>query len=169
MNTKNFFIGRTVGFIILAVLFVAGYFIASRFLITKDSASETLTNEATVSKETAETTPAPEGKPRFTWIYNYKPDGDYPETDLSLTATYENGATVTKVIDTAQGSCNQYDTRDRDVYAQSEMVICYFAGLGHYYKVVESKGEYLVQRRIFEEGSPDYNPPVLPFETIAQF
>jgi hypothetical protein len=109
-----------------------------------------------------------QGKPTFSWKYATDESGEIPQTTISLIASYPaRGAT--KVIDTIEGTCNAYVSPDADVYAQSEMIICYYAGFGRYYKVVEKNGIYQVQRREFEEASPDYNPPVASFETIATF
>ncbi len=49
------------------------------------------------------------------------------------------------------------------------MIICYYAGLGRYYKVVEDRDGYAVQRRVFEEASPDYDPPPQAYETVVRF
>lgn len=111
----------------------------------------------------------PSGMPTFTWQYSPLLDPDFPKTRITLTATYPNGTTTSKDIDTPDGSCNEYSEPDVDVYDQSTMIICYAAGLGHYYKVVEKGGAYLVMRKTFEEGSPEYNPPQQQFQTIATF
>ena len=163
MNTKNFFTGRTIGFIVV-LLIVVGYALVDHFLIKKNAVE--IIPEETSSTETAV---APVGKPSFAWVFDYNQEGDFPKTSLGLAATYENGVVLTKAIDTPDGSCNVYDDKGKDAYAKADMIICYAAGLGHYYKVVEFDGAYLVQRKTFEEGSPEYNPPVQQFETIAQF
>jgi hypothetical protein len=111
----------------------------------------------------------PTGDPTFTWQYTYTTSGDFPKTHVALTATYPDSTTIKKDIDTPDGSCNEYASPDKDIYPRSTMIICYAAGLGHYYKVVQSNNAYLVQRKTFEEGSPQYTPPELPFETIARF
>lgn len=113
----------------------------------------------------------PVGEPVFAWSYKAVPGNEeIPRTMVSLTATYPDGNKITKEIETVQGeSCNAYPEPDKDVYTKSEMIICYYAGLGHYYKVVEANGKYLVKRKMFEEASPDYNPPQAEFETLAEF
>lgn len=120
----------------------------------------------------AEPTPIVEenlGEPTFLWSYLTGEVDSIPMTEISLTATYENGQTNTKLIDGIEGTCNEYPEPDADVYQNSTMIICYYAGLGHYFKIVKENGHYLVQRRVFEEASPDYDPPVEGFETIATF
>lgn len=107
--------------------------------------------------------------PTFTWSYRTYEDHDIPYTEITLTATYIDGTVERKIIDTIDGSCNTYETTDPDVYSGSTMIICYYAGFGRYYKVIENKGSYLVQRKEFEEASPDYDPPVQSFQTITQF
>lgn len=143
----------------------------SFFVLDKINKQRNLVKNSDEQTEVApEEQKEPEGLPTFSWKLDYTDETEYPETTLFLTATYENGVTNTKEIDTAQGSCNTYDNpKNEEVYKNSEMIICYYAGLGHYYKIVQSENEFLVQRRVFEEGSPEYTPPVLPFETIKTF
>lgn len=164
MNIHEFYQKKAIGFIIVVIVFTIGYFVFSKI------SPKNQVNDGLVSNEVVNEI-APTGKPVFTWDFQRVEDGDYPKTIVSVSAKYENDVIVKKEIDTAQGSCNVYDNPKKEVvYEKSEMIICYFAGLGHYYKIVENQeGKYDVQRRIFEEGSPDYNPPVLPFETIVQF
>ncbi len=105
----------------------------------------------------------------FEWVYTTYTKDEIPRTDISIKATYEDGTTETKKVDTIQGSCNKYTERDADVYPSSQMIICYYAGLGRYYKVVKNENIYRVQRKEFEESSPDYSPPQQTFQTIIQF
>ncbi len=114
-------------------------------------------------------TNTPLGSPTFSWQYTPIDNQDFPKTRITLTATYPDSTTISKEIDTPDGSCNDYSNPDTDTYSQSTMIICYAAGLGHYYKVVEQDDVYLVMRKTFEEGSPEYNPPQQQFETIARF
>jgi len=109
------------------------------------------------------------GEPTFEWKYRTLSGEEIPRTVISLVGEYTDGTVQEEEIDTIAGDCNVYLESDADMYAKSEMIICYYAGLGHYYKVVESTEEYLVQRRVFEEASPDYTPPVESFETVARF
>lgn len=111
----------------------------------------------------------PQGKPTFTWSYTSFEKNEIPRTTISLTAHYPTMATTTKVVDTIEGGCNEYTERDIDVYPESQMIICYYAGFGRYYKVVENGNVYEVKRKEFEEASPDYNPPIAPFTTIVTF
>jgi hypothetical protein len=106
----------------------------------------------------------------FAWSYTTSEKDNIPYTTIRLTASSVGKEPVTKEIDTIEGGCNEYEDRDTDVYQNSIMIICYYAGLGRYYKVVEEDdGGYAVQRKVFEEGSPDYVPPEQNFETIARF
>ncbi|MFZ2555594.1 MAG: hypothetical protein WAZ27_01850 [Minisyncoccia bacterium] len=110
------------------------------------------------------------GRPYFKWTYSAFEAAEIPQTRVGLVATYPNGSTRTKEIDVIEGNCNAYASPDADVYMNSEMIICYYAGFGRYYKVVDIGSDvFEVQRREFEEASPDYNPPVADFETIAEF
>jgi len=114
-------------------------------------------------------TEQPIDAPAFEWSYRDFEDKDIPYTEITLTAFYDNGPAVARTIDTIEGNCNVFEEADGDVYERSTMIICYYAGFGRYYKVVESGEEYLVQRREFEEASPDYNPPQQSFRTIERF
>jgi hypothetical protein len=111
----------------------------------------------------------PLGKPAFEWSYSYSSRSDIPWTTVHITARYPDGATTTKQLETIEGGCNEYEKRDADVYPLSQMIICYYAGLGRYYKVVEEGNGYAVKRKTFEEATPDYNPPVQQFETVTTF
>lgn len=111
----------------------------------------------------------PVGEPIFEWIFEDNTDNpDYVQTNISLKAIYEN-TSITKVVDTAFGSCNLYDGSEKDIYEKSNMILCYAAGLGHYYKIIKQENEYLIQRKIFEEASPEYTPQVNSFVTILVF
>lgn len=162
METKQIIVKVLITLLCIAAI---GYIVTAKIIQTRQTVSDQRQEETTYTEEV----PLPEGAPSFTWELDYTNETEYPQTTLSLNATYENGVVIKKDVDTAQGSCNEYDNRDKDVFKDSQMIICYYAGLGHYYKVVASDTGYNVQRRIFEEGSPDYNPPVLGFETIVTF
>ncbi|MBP9751012.1 MAG: hypothetical protein KBC95_04180 [Candidatus Peribacteraceae bacterium] len=110
----------------------------------------------------------PTSPPAFAWSYEASSREDIPQTTISLTARYEDSTSNTKVVDTIEGDCNDVES-PADAYAKSTMILCYYAGLGRYYKVIDASGSYLVQRKIFEEASPEYDPPELPFETIERF
>lgn len=109
------------------------------------------------------------GTPTFTWSYREFENESIPYTEIVLTATYENASPDTRIIDTVEGNCNAYEPRDPDVYERSTMIICYYAGLGRYFKIVEGAEGYRVQRKVFEEASPDYAPPHQAYETITRF
>lgn len=110
-----------------------------------------------------------EGTLIFTWNYTPLVEKEIPKTRVSLTATAQNGKTNTKEIAVVDGSCNDYPSPDADVYPHSTMIMCYAAGLGHYFKVVEDNMVYRVMEKIFEEGSPEYQPPQESFHEMAQF
>lgn len=105
----------------------------------------------------------------FSWSYQSFEEGEFPYTTISLTGRASDGTTETKEVGVVQGNCNDYVSPDVDVYQNSTMIICYYAGFGEYYKVVEQEDGYTVQRKVFEEASPDYMPPQRPFETVARF
>lgn len=142
--------------LVIMSLIVAYYFFAYPSLPSA-KVSDGVVTTSTVSR----------GKPTFEWSYKPFEKEGIPYTTISLTAKYQDGTSDTKQVDEIDGECNAYETLDADVYVGSTMIICYYAGFGRYYKVVESEGKYAMQRKEFEEGSPEYDPPVLPYETIA--
>lgn len=149
----------SVGFAVLLGILLLGYVVT-----TIDRAEPVPTSPNPVQSNTIQ------GDPAFTWQYETSENQDgIPETKISIAAIYLSGTITRKDVDTVEGNCNEYTETNADMYENSTMIICYYAGLGRYFKVVKSDGSYLVQRRIFEEASPDYNPPVTKFETITTF
>jgi hypothetical protein len=109
------------------------------------------------------------GEPTFTWSYRESDKQGIPYSEINLTAIYANGFSQTKVIDTVEGGCNEYENSDVGVYKKSTMIMCYYAGLGRYFKIVSNEDGYEVQRKIFEEASPEYDPPHRQYETVTRF
>jgi len=143
-------------FVVAAVVVIAGY---NAFWPGVD-----VTVEPVIQREEV-----PHGEPTFSWSYATDETGEIPRTRITLRAMYFDGTSRMKEIDTVDGTCNVYPSPETDVYPKSEQIICYYAGLGHYFKIVAQDGKYLVQKRTFEEASPDYTPPVTNFETIVVF
>lgn len=144
-------------FVVAAVVVIAGY---NAFWPGVD-----VTVEPVIQREEV-----PHGEPTFSWSYSTDESGEIPRTRITLRAMYFDGTSRTKEIDTVDGTCNVYPSPETDVYPKSDQIICYYAGFGLYYKVVVTgNGTYAVQRREFEEASPDYDPPVTGFETIVVF
>lgn len=148
---KNFSI-----FIVLVAIVIGGY-----FLVRDKTPKQTGTPEAIE-------VPKPEGDPKFSWQYSSFEKGEFPYTSITLVAMYQNDMTMSKVVGKVQGGCNDYPEPDADVY-DSTMIMCYYAGFGEYFKVVKVGNIYEVRHKEFEEASPDYNPPVMQYETIATF
>lgn len=131
--------------------------VASLFLLQEKDASP-----SKVHREEA-------GLPTFTWSYREYMENEIPRTEVSLTASYGDTHTETFIVDRADGSCNEYEDERESIYEHSKMIICYGAGLGHYYKIVEEGDGYAIQRRVFEEASPDYAPEPEPFVTLMRY
>lgn len=158
---------RWILYILLLLLVVAG--IVAIIRISDAYMSESARVEA---EDEPQEVNVPLGEPSFEWSYASFMEDEIPRTTVSLIARYSGGTVEEKKIDTIQGvqdGCNAYPEPDADVYPKSEMIICYYAGLGQYFKVVESRDTYVVQRKIFEEGTPDYSPEPEPFTTVAEF
>lgn len=111
--------------------------------------------------------------PTFTWSFQESDtlslDG-LPETQVMLAITDTHGTTQTKIIDTIPGGCNEIDAseEDTDIVQGTEKIQCYYAGLGHWYKIVQGEDSYAVERKTFEEASPAYDPPTYEYETILE-
>lgn len=168
MTPRKFFVGRTVGLILLSVV-LAVVFIYRNNFSSVPAENEDMTTEQTQQPE-ENTTPA---KPavfawRFTEANTLNLDGN-PNTNVYLSATYTNGETEEKLIDTTAGSCNEIPDMAEDIAHNSTMIQCYAAGLGYYFKVTEAENGYRVERKTFEEATPDYEPPAYLYEVIAEF
>ena len=150
--------------ILFFLILIAGYV----FFVPNEN-PDPLLQEQTETDQLEQESRIPLGAATFEWRYEPFTEDEIPRSTINLVATYENGNTEEKVVDTIQGGCNVYPEPDTDVYSDSEMIICYYAGLGHYFKIIESDDAYLVQRKVFEEASPEYNPPTESFQTIGQF
>lgn len=153
------------------ILIVLAIAIIGFIIIRAVDSPSTTTLTPTEIEPVVDQTPqvAPEGDPTFTWSYVPSEKNEIPQSTISLTATYPNGAKHTKEVETIEGGCNEHPDPDKDVYKQSQMIICYYAGFGRYYKVIKAPTGYAVQRKEFEEASPDYNPPKQEFKTVATF
>lgn len=92
-----------------------------------------------------------------------------PETDIFLDATYQNGEVQTRLIDTVSSSCNELPDTEPDSVEGTTNIQCYGAGLGYRFKITRSDESYLIERKMFEEALPDYNPPVYEYETVMEF
>lgn len=108
--------------------------------------------------------------PVFTWKYEYDEtvnlDG-LPQTNVCLEAVYE-GKVMSKFIATVPGGCNDLPEKENDSAPNSSVAQCYAAGYGDRFKVTKGKQSYLVMRKVFEEGSPDYTPPVQEYSVVAE-
>lgn len=110
--------------------------------------------------------------PSFAWKFvpaiSLNLDGN-PETNIFLEAKYEDGTVQNKLIDTTPGSCNDLPDTEDDSLPNTTNIQCYSAGLGYKFKITKGESSYLVQRLTFEEGQPDYVPPLYLYEVIAEF
>ena len=160
MTLKEFFLGRTFvfGMLLLAGLGVVFY----------------MTHGADTEQATVTELPRREGTatPVFTWRYaegsSLNLDG-IPETDVFLEVRYPDGSLESQKVDTVPGGCNELADADDDHAPMSTVIQCYSAGLGYRYKVSKGEREYFVQRKKFEEASPEYEPPFYDYQVIARF
>ena len=161
MTLRNFFVGRAVVFIILLIIGFA-FFAYKKYAPTTTMPTETPTETSTENT----------GPVAFTWKYeeatSLNPDGN-PNTNVFLEAKYSNGKTMSRLITVSPGSCNDLPDVPSDSVINSTAIQCYHAGLGYRFKITKSTTSYLIMRQVFEEGSPEYNPPVTNYEVDSQF
>lgn len=114
-----------------------------------------------------------ENPPVFSWRFaeadTNNPDGNQ-QTKVFLTARYEDGSRVEKLVDTVDGGCSKLegDSYGGDV-SNPVKVQCYYAGLGQNYRIIEGKNSYSVEKKLFEEALPDTTPPNSGWEVLADF
>lgn len=118
------------------------------------------------------TQPSQTETPTFTWRFEpadtLNGDGN-PNTDVFLDAKYSNGEVRSKLIQVSHGSCNELPDADSDSLSGTTNVQCYGAGFGFTFKITKGENSYLVMKKEFEEGSPDYDPPVQSYEVVSEF
>ena len=160
MTVTKFFIGRA---IVVSILLVLGFgvFVYKTYFTTPPNAE-------TPVQETVGTTEPPV----FVWKYEkantLNLDG-IPKTNVFLEATYSNGVVERTLIATTDGGCNDLPESDKDSVPTSTDAQCYAAGLGYHFKVTKGSTSYLVQKKRFEEASPDYTPPASVYEVVGEF
>lgn len=165
MTIREFFTHKY--FTLIAIItigigfFVYNEYIAPRTMVVPVEEMVTESSDDTLSTE----------PPVFTWKFDFSEtlnrDG-LPNTELSLKASY-GGDVVTKVIATVPGSCNELPDNQKDSVANSTDAQCYAAGIGDRFKIVKGVDSYQVMRQEFEEGMPEYNPPIQEYKVVAEF
>lgn len=141
------------------LLLVGGCLLVSNFATEDNAETEEVAKLETLSA--------------FSWRFieadTNNPDGN-PQTKVYLTAIYEGGSRVEKLVDTVDGGCSELEgEKYQGDISNTGKVQCYYAGLGQQYRIVEDEDSYLAERKFFEESSPDYVPPESSWEVIADF
>jgi hypothetical protein len=160
MTLRKFFVGRAIGLIILLCIIgiISGFYALNNF-IYKEKQADPVQVEGQAEASS------------FTWRYekadSLNLDG-LPETNIFLEVKYTNEEIETKLIDTTPGSCNDLPDSEEDSVINSTVIQCYSAGLGYTFKITKGVDSYLVMRKTFEEGLPDYEPPMYEYETVAE-
>lgn len=160
MTLRKFFLGRSLVFILLILIGVAAFL----YMTYVSDAPERHTVEPVTQGE-------PTAASSFVWRFeeadSLNPDG-MPETEICLDVTYTDGSVVTELVDTTHASCNALPDTDADSVPGTSNIQCYGAGLGYRFKITRGEESYLVQRKMFEEASPEYEPPVQEYETVSE-
>ena len=160
MNIRRFFVGRAIGFVVLLgiALLVAGFYALNSYIYKEKQGDVEVVSEAKVLT--------------FAWRFEQAEslnlDG-IPETDIFLDITYQGGEVQTRLIDTVPSSCNEVPDAESDSVEGTTNIQCYGAGLGYRFKITKSEESYRVERMMFEEALPAYNPPVYEYETVIEF
>jgi hypothetical protein len=159
-NLKKLLLAVLIQIIAVALLAV----IASDFLYHKNNQEDALPVKSSAIQNNTH--------PTFTWNFenasSLNPDG-IPQTNVYLTATYQDGTIISKKIDTTDGSCNELPDADKDSLDHTTVIQCYAAGFGYTYKIVKGSDTYLVQRKGFEEATPEQKPVDYKYETVSEF
>ncbi len=152
-------------------ILVGGYLAVSHYTEKDGNEVEELKErlEDSESEEEVEAEPLSGFSWRFTEADTSNPDGN-PQTKVYLAANYGDGSRVERLVDTVDGSCYELeeDSYESDV-SNTAQVQCYYAGLGQQYRIVEDDSEYVVERKLFEEPLPDFNPPTSEWEIVVSF
>jgi hypothetical protein len=106
------------------------------------------------------------GVPSLTWALYTSADPNDPVTSIDVRLRRADGSSVSTIVASVNAYCNEEDPT-ADLALDSTQLLCYYAGLGHEFRIIDRNGSYVVQKREFEEASPDYNPPVTGFEDVV--
>jgi hypothetical protein len=161
MTIRQFFIGRAIVCTILVLIAIV-YVIYST-VITKPKHVETVR----VVNPTV-----PSAVPAFSWQTEKANENNLdglPKTHVYVEATHANGKREKKLVDTPDGGCNALQESEPDSIAGTTVFQCYAAGFGYRYKITKGESSYLVMRKGFEEGSPEYTPKEQGYEKVAEF
>ncbi len=163
MTPRKFFVGRAIGFGILLILGLV-------FFVYKAYFSHSVPTDVSSvpTNENVENSLPPVFVWKFEEASTLNLDG-LPETNVFLEATYSNKKVERKLIDTTAGGCNDLPDSDEDSVQSSNDMQCYSAGLGYRFKITKGDTSYLVKRKTFEEGLPNYTPPAYEYEVVAEF
>lgn len=163
MKPRNFFVGRAV---VVSILLILGLLV----FVCKTYVYPNIKSAAIIPP--AENIKENNQPPIFTWKYtndtSLNPDGN-PQTVIFLEALYPDGTIQSKRIDMTPSSCNDVPDTEVGSAPYSTNIQCYGAGLGYRFKVTTGETSYLVERKMFEESTPDYNPPQNAYEVISEF
>ncbi len=111
------------------------------------------------------------GVPTFSWRFEeaetLNGDGN-PNTNVFLDLKYPGGEVKSRLIQVSHGSCNILPDAQIDSTPGTTNIQCYGAGFGYRFKIVTSENSYLVMRQEFDEGSPDYNPPIQEYKVVLE-
>jgi hypothetical protein len=165
MLSKNILVG-------LVIVLLVGGFLVYKLHIASPTPPQAEIAETDNDQDSQDENNDTQEPPEFTWSFeeanSINLDG-LPETDLFLEASYTDGTTLRKHIDTTPGSCNELPEADEGSLPGTANVQCYSAGLGYRYKITEGVAAYQVERLTFEEALPDYESPEYQYEVVAEF
>ena len=162
MTLRDFFVGRAAVFAFVLVV-ALGFFLVKTYVWPPAPAiaPETKSEEAAASREPS----------AFAWRFekadSMNPDGN-PETDVLLDIAYTDSTIESVLIDTTPGNCNELPDPEEQRVEGTGVVQCYAAGLGYRYKITKGESSYLIERKEFEEGSPEYVPVVQEYKIVSE-
>jgi hypothetical protein len=155
MTLRNFFVGRTIVFILVLMVLGAVYLYASSDPVERIP-------EAGIATEKEVTA--------FAWVHeadeSLRADGQ-PQTNISVEVKYTDGTAARHFIHTVPMSCSVLEEQGSDSVATSTLQ-CYAAGLGYRYKISKGNVSYLVYQKAFEEALPDQKPIDYEYHVVGE-
>ena len=151
--------------VVVVALVLIGVLVA---LYAGRDTNEVVPENPLVVAENDEVTGVPTFAWRFTSATTTNGDGQ-SQTNVFLTAS-QGGKNTELFVDTVDGGCSEIadETQEGDI-SNTGKVQCYYAGLGQQYRITLREEIYLVERKLFEEATPDVEPTEYVWEVAAEF
>lgn len=154
---------RSLVLLLVAVVIASGFYVVTQVLYAPSVTDDGVNTPSPAESVNTEIV-------GFRWdTSSTRHEGEIPNTDVYVVLRYANGTEYRALLNTIVGYCN-VDVMETQLALGSEQITCYYAGLGHKFRVIETIDAYLVQQRISEEALPtNEGEPMSEFETKLVF